>query len=229
MSEEIKKETTVESKAPAKGTVEVKPSRNTDSKSDAPRSRGPRKPFDKDAKGKGNRKPRKNNKRDFKRENEFEEKVVNVARVTTVVKGGRRFSFSVLVVIGDKKGKVGYGHGKAGEVPDAIKKAIKDARKNLVTVPMIDKRTIPHEIKGKFISSNILLKPAPKGKGLIASGGVRAVIELAGYKDVVTKSLGSSNKTNVVKATVEALKQLRTVEEIAKLRDISVSQVLGRG
>lgn len=230
MSEEIKKEeTTVETKAPTQGTVEVKASRNTNN-SDAKGSRGPRKPFDKNARNsKGGKRPNRKGQRRGPREQEFEEKVVNVARVTTVVKGGRRFSFSVLVVIGNKKGKVGYGHGKAGEVPDAIKKAIKDAKKNLVTVPLIDGRTVPHIIQGKYISSNVLLKPAPKGKGLIASGGVRAVIELAGYKDVVTKSLGSSNKTNVVKATVEALKLLRTVEEIAKLRDISVSQVLGRG
>ena len=177
---------------------------------------------------KGNRNNNRN-KKFVKRPQEFEEKVVDVARVTTVVKGGRRFSFSVLVVIGDKKGRVGYGHGKANEVPDAIKKAIKDAKRNIINVQIIDGRTIPHEIHSKFISSKIMLKPAPKGKGIIASGAVRSVVELAGYHDIVTKSLGSSNKTNVVKATLKALSELRTIEQIAKLRDIKVSEVLGVG
>lgn len=156
-----------------------------------------------------------------KRQSEFEEKLVDVARVTTVVKGGRRFSFSVVVVIGNKKGKVGYGHGKANEVPDAIKKAVKDAQRNIINVPIVN-GTVPHISQAKFISSNVLLKPAPKGKGIIASGSVRSVVELAGYSDIVTKSLGSSNKTNTVKATLKALQQLSTVEDIAKLRDIEV-------
>ncbi|QCZ36817.1 30S ribosomal protein S5 [Mycoplasma nasistruthionis] len=154
-------------------------------------------------------------------ESEYTEKVVDIARVTKVVKGGRRFSFSAFVVVGNKKGSVGYGHGKANEVPDAIKKAIKDAQNNLVNVPLV-KGTIPHTIDAKFLASKVLLKPAPKGKGLIASGTVRAVVELAGYTDIVTKTYGSRSKANVVKATVKALQNLRTVEEIAELRDKQV-------
>ena len=174
------------------------------------------------------RKNFRNNKRkpNFKRNDEFEERIVNIARVTNVVKGGRRFSFSVLAIIGDKKGKVGCGHGKANEVPDAIKKAIKNAKGKLIEVPIINGRTIPHEITSKYISSKVMLKPASKGRGIIASGAVRSVVELAGYKDIVTKSLGSSNKINVVKATIESLKKLRTVEEIAKIRDKKVEEIL---
>ncbi|WP_084177984.1 30S ribosomal protein S5 [Mycoplasma buteonis] len=154
-------------------------------------------------------------------ESEFSEKVVDIARVTKVVKGGRRFSFSAFVVVGNKKGQVGYGHGKANEVPDAIKKAIKDAQNNLVTVPVVN-GTVPHETNAKFLASRVMLKPAPKGKGLIASGTVRAVVELAGYTDIVTKTYGSRSKANTVKATVEALKLLRTVEQIADIRDKKV-------
>ncbi|SJZ45889.1 30S ribosomal protein S5 [Mycoplasmopsis verecunda] len=164
----------------------------------------------------GNRRPRAQ-----KFESEFSEKVVDIARVTKVVKGGRRFSFSAFVVVGNKKGLVGFGHGKANEVPDAIKKAIKDAQNNLVSVPVVN-GTVPHEIKAKFLASRVLLKPAPKGKGLIASGTVRAVVELAGYTDIVTKTYGSRSKANVVKATVKALQNLRTVEEIAEIRDKQV-------
>ena len=213
MSEEIKKE------VPSTGTVEVKATPK--SENEKPRSSKPSN--DKRRNDRRNNKGRKFQKRDT----EFEERVVDVARVTTVVKGGRRFSFSVLVVIGDKKGKVGYGHGKANEVPDAIKKAIKDAKRNLITVPVIDGRTVPHELTAKYISSKVMVKPASKGRGIIASGAVRSVVELAGYHDIVTKSLGSSNKTNVVKATLKALSELRTVEQIAKLRDIKVTEVLG--
>ena len=219
MSEEIKKETVKTEQNTAK-TVEVV----ADKKESTPAERPARKFDNRDRKG--GRRPR--GKGGFqKRDTEFEERVVDVARVTTVVKGGRRFSFSVLVVIGNKKGKVAYGHGKANEVPDAIKKAIKDARRNLIEVPIINGTTVPHEIKAKFISSNVMLKPAPKGKGIIASGAVRSVVELAGYKDIVTKSLGSSNKTNVVKATLKALSELKTIEQVAKLRDIKVEEVLG--
>nr|WP_318024284.1 30S ribosomal protein S5 [Mycoplasmopsis gallopavonis] len=154
-------------------------------------------------------------------ESEFTEKVVDIARVTKVVKGGRRFSFSAFVVVGNKKGQVGYGHGKANEVPDAIKKAIKDAQNNLVSVPVVN-GTVPHETKAKFLASRVMLKPVAKGKGLIASGTVRAVVELAGYTDIVTKTYGSRSKANTVKATVEALKTLRTVEQIADIRDKKV-------
>ncbi|WP_027121276.1 30S ribosomal protein S5 [Mycoplasma leonicaptivi] len=153
-------------------------------------------------------------------ESEYQEKVIDIARVTKVVKGGRRFSFSAFVVIGNKKGSVGYGHGKANEVPDAIKKAVKDAKNNLVNVPLNEKTgTIPHEVNAKFLASKVMLKPAAKGKGLIASGTVRAVVELAGYSDIVTKTYGSRSKANVVKATVKALKTLRTPEQIAEIRD----------
>lgn len=161
-----------------------------------------------------------------KRVSEFEEKVIDIARVTTVVKGGRRFSFSAIVIIGNKKGKVGIGHGKAKEVPDSIKKAIKNAQSNMINVPIINKSTIPHEIQTKYLSSNVLLKPAPKGKGIIASGTVRSVVELAGITDIYTKSYGSRTKANTAKATLKALSKLRTIEEIANLRDISINQIL---
>nr|WP_318025660.1 30S ribosomal protein S5 [Mycoplasmopsis mustelae] len=154
------------------------------------------------------------------------EKVIDIARVTKVVKGGRRFSFSAFVVIGNQKGSIGYGHGKANEVPDAIKKAIKDAKNNLIIVPVDPKTaTIPHEVNAKFLASKVMLKPASKGKGLIASGTVRAVVELAGYKDIVTKTYGSRSKTNTVKATVKALQQLRTPEQIAELRNKDVKDL----
>lgn len=156
---------------------------------------------------------------------EFSEKVVDIARVTKVVKGGRRFSFSAFVVVGNKKGSVGFGHGKAKEVPDAIKKAIKDAQNNLVEVPLVN-GTVPHEIRAKFLASRVMLKPAPKGKGLIASGTVRAVVELAGYTDIVTKTYGSRSKANTVKATLKALTQLRTVEEIAEIRNKDVKDLV---
>ncbi|AWX69266.1 30S ribosomal protein S5 [[Mycoplasma] anseris] len=158
---------------------------------------------------------------------QFEEKVVDIARVTTVVKGGRRFSFSAYVVVGDKKGKVGFGHGKANEVQDAIKKAIKDAQKNIINVPIV-KGTIPHEVKEKFLASKVQLRPAPKGAGIIASGTVRAVVELAGYTDISTKTYGSRTKQNIVQATINALKNVRTAEEIAKLRDIDVKHLLSK-
>ncbi|UUD37099.1 30S ribosomal protein S5 [Mycoplasmopsis californica] len=162
-----------------------------------------------------------------KNDNEFSEKVIDIARVTKVVKGGRNFSFSAFVVVGNKKGSVGYGHGKSKEVPDAIKKAVKDARNHLVEVPLIkNKTTIPHEITSKFLSSKVILKPAPKGKGIIASGSVRAVVELAGYSDIVTKTYGSRSKANVVKATLKALKMLRTPEQIAALRDKKLEEII---
>lgn len=166
------------------------------------------------------------NRVDNKRQTEFEEKIIDIARVTTVVKGGRRFSFSTVVVIGNKKGKVGIGHGKANEVPDAIKKAIKNAQSHLIEVPIVDKSTIPHEVKAKFLSSQVLLKPAPKGKGIVASGSVRMVVELAGITDIYTKSYGSRTKQNAAKVVIKALKQLRTAEQIANLRDVSVDHIL---
>lgn len=153
---------------------------------------------------------------------EFEDRVVSIARVTTVVKGGRRFSFSAYAVVGNKKGKVGFGHGKANEVQDAVKKAVKDAQNRLISVPIINKSTIPHEINDKFNASKILLKPAPRGKGIVASGTVRAVVELAGYTDIYSKTYGSRTKINVVRATLKALAKLRTAQQIADMRDIDV-------
>ena len=157
---------------------------------------------------------------------EYEEKIINISRVTNVVKGGRRFSFSVFVVIGNKKGSVGLGHGKSLEIPDAIKKAIKEAQKNIIVVPIVDSRTIPHEFQAKYRSSRILIKPAPKGTGIISSGTVRSIVELAGYNDIYTKTYGSRNKTNIAKVTLQALQNLRTVKEIARLRDKEISEII---
>lgn len=161
-----------------------------------------------------------------KRTSEFEDKIIDVARVTTVVKGGRRFSFSAVVAIGNKKGKVGLGHGKANEVPDAIKKAYKNAENNLIEVPIVNKSTIPHEVKSKYSASQVILKPAPKGKGIVASGTIRIVVELAGYTDIYTKSYGSRTKQNAAKVAISALKKLRTVEKLASLRDVPVEHIL---
>ena len=156
---------------------------------------------------------------------ELKEKVVNVSRVAKVVKGGRTFRFSALVVVGDGNGHVGVGNGKAAEVPDAIKKAIDDARKNLKEVPVVG-TTIPHEFIGKFGSARVMLKPAVQGSGVIAGGSARAVLELAGYKDIKTKVLGTNNPRNVVYATMNGLENMRTAEQIAKKRGKKVSDIL---
>ncbi len=156
---------------------------------------------------------------------ELKEKVVAINRVAKVVKGGRTFRFSAVVVVGDENGHVGVGNGKAAEVPDAIKKAIEEAKKNLIEVAIVG-TTIPHEYVGKFGSANVLLKPAEEGTGVIAGGSVRPVLELAGYKDIRTKVIGTNNPRNVVYATLEGLKAMKTAEQIAKKRGKKVDEIL---
>ena len=158
------------------------------------------------------------------RQLDLQERVVEVRRVTKVVKGGRNFRFAALVVVGDENGHVGIGTGKAMEVPDAIKKAAEDAKKNLIRVPIVG-TTIPHEVRSEFGGAKVLLKPAVEGAGVAAGGAVRAVVELAGVADVTSKSLGSNTPINIVRATVEGLKQLTRAEEVAALRGISVSDL----
>ena len=160
-------------------------------------------------------------------EMELEEKVVSIKRVTKVVKGGRNMRFTALVVVGDGKGHVGAGLGKATEIPEAIRKGKEDAIKKLITVALDDNNSIPHDTMGKHTGASVLLKRAPEGTGVIAGGPARSVCELAGIKNIRTKSLGSNNKQNVVLATIEGLKLLKTPEEVARLRGKSVQEILG--
>ena len=173
-------------------------------------------------------KPRKSNEKRSPRQRQpklYEEEVISIGRVTKVTKGGRHFRFSAVVVVGDRKGKVGLGTGKSNEVPDAIKKASQAAAKNIVKVSIVDERTIPHEATGVCGASRVMLKPANKGTGVKAGGPVRSVLEMAGVKDILSKSLGSSTKVNMAYATLEALKSQRTIEEVARLRGKKVEEI----
>ncbi len=172
-----------------------------------------------------NREDNNNRPRRPRQQSEFEERVVTIKRITKVVKGGRRFRFSALVVVGDKKGRVGFGTGKAKEVPDAIKKAIEDAKRNIIKVPTVGS-TIPHEITGVHGSGSVFLRPASAGTGVIAGGPVRAVLEMAGVQDILSKSLGSNTPINMVRATFDGLENLRTAEQVAKLRGLKVEEIV---
>ena len=168
---------------------------------------------------------KKRNKKQMEEKSELKEKVVAINRVAKVVKGGRTFRFSAVVVVGDENGHVGVGNGKAAEVPDAIKKAIQEAKKNLVEVPIVE-TTVPHEYVGTFGSAKVMLKPAVIGTGVIAGGSVRPVLELAGYKNIRTKVIGTNNPRNVVYATIEGLKSMQTIESVAKKRGKKVEEIL---
>ncbi len=157
---------------------------------------------------------------------ELTERVVSLNRVAKVVKGGRRFSFSALIVVGDQNGRVGAGLGKAGEVPEAIRKGVEVAKRSMITVPMVGS-TIPHEVRFKWGAAKILLKPAAPGTGVISGGAMRAVIELAGIKDILTKSLGTNNPINTVRATMAALQSMRTAQEVADIRGKTVEEIVG--
>lgn len=169
----------------------------------------------------------RNNKQENAAVPELEERVVYINRVAKVVKGGRRFALTALVVVGDGNGRVGIGMGKSQEVPIAIKKGVEDAKKNMFTVPLTEAKTLPHEVLGEYGAARVLLKPAAPGTGVLAGGAARAVMELAGVTDVITKSLGSDNIMNVVKATAEGLKQMESAEQVAERRGMTVGEIYG--
>ena len=161
------------------------------------------------------------------KEKQYEELVIDVKSVVKVTKGGRRRRYSATVVVGDRKGKVGLGLGKANEVPDAIKKALQDANKNIITVPLTDGRTVAHEAIGHAGAARVIIKPANAGTGVIAGGSVRAILELAGFRDIVSKSLGARTKINTAAAALNALKSIKTAEQVAELRGKTVEEILG--
>ena len=167
-----------------------------------------------------------NNKRYEKEPSEFKERLVSINRVAKVVKGGKNFRFTALMVVGNEKGKVGVGLGKAAEIPEAVRKGVEDAKRHMVEIPIVG-TTIPHQVEGKFGKGHVRMLPAEEGTGVIAGGPARAVLEVAGVRDIRTKSFGSNNPSNCVKATINGLTQLRTVEQVAKLRGKTVDEILG--
>ncbi len=174
-----------------------------------------------------NRRRERNNKKEFVKKSPYEEKVISIGRVSKTTKGGRTMKFTATVAVGDRKGKVGLGTGKANEVPEAISKAIKAAEKNVIKVNLVEDRTLSHDCIGVCGAAKVLIKPAPAGRGIVAGGPVRNVLELAGVKDIVSKSLGSNTQINTAKAAMDALKQQRSAEHIAQLRGKKVEEIIG--